>query len=185
MAVPVVSWAELEPDAKRARILVAARELFAQEGLEAPMPALAAAIGAGVGSLYRCYPSKHELIAALVVERYEEVRGVVVALAAQDSDPWESLCAILWQLAEQQAGDDLMGSAHELVASDAAVLRARAATTAAFDELLDRVRVQGRLRADARARDIHLLFTATRAARTVDRDGWRRVLELFIDALRA
>jgi hypothetical protein len=42
---------------------------------------------------------------------------------------------------------------------------------------------QGRSRADAGGRDVLLLFAATRAARAVDPEGWRRVLELFIDAL--
>jgi AcrR family transcriptional regulator len=183
MAVPAANWAELEPDAKRARILAAAAELFAQEGLDAPMPALAAAIGAGVGSLYRCYPSKQDLVAALVVARLEETRTAVEAALAADGDAWQSLCEILWAIAERQAGDNLFGKATELVAGDPQVLRAKAAATAAFDELLARARAAGRSRSDANGRDVLLLFAATRAARAVDADGWRRVLELFLDAL--
>ena len=183
MTIPAVVWAALDPAAKRERLLAAARELFAREGLDAPMPALAAAIGAGVGSLYRCYPSKRDLIAALVVQRLEQIRDTVHGALDRAADPWRSLCEILVELAEQQAADELTGPAYELVADDPEVRTARGATAAAFEELLARARAQGRLRADASARDVHLLFAATRAARAVDPDGWRRVLELFIDAL--
>ena len=185
MTIPVVAWAALEPAAKRERLLAAARVVFARQGLDAPMPAVAAATGAGVGSLYRCFPSKRALIAALVVQRLEAIRETVLDALELDSDPWESLCETLLELAEQQAADELIGRAYELVRDDEAVHRARDETTAAFEDLLDRARAQGRVRADASARDVHLLFAATRAARAVDGDGWRRVLDLFVDALRA
>jgi AcrR family transcriptional regulator len=185
MTIPAVAWAALEPSAKRERLLAAARDVFAREGLDAPMPAVAAATGAGVGSLYRCFPSKRDLIAALVVQRLEAIRETVLDALALDGDPWQSLCDVLLELAEQQAADELIGRAYELVRDDAAVSGARDATTAAFEELFARARAQGRVRADASARDVHLLFAATRAARAVDGDGWRRVLELFVDALRA
>ena len=70
MAIPDAGWAALDPATKRERILDAARELFAREGVDAPMPALASAVGVGVGSVYRCFPSKQDLIAALVVAIY-------------------------------------------------------------------------------------------------------------------
>jgi AcrR family transcriptional regulator len=184
MTIPAVSWAALEPAAKRERLLAAAREVFAREGLDAPMPLVAAATGAGVGSLYRCYPSKRDLIAALVVQRLEVIRTTVLAALELGGDPWRSLCEVLRELAEQQAADELTGRAYELVRDDDAVGLAREATTDAFEELLAGARAAGRVRADACARDIHLLFAATRAARVVDGDGWRRVLELFIDSLR-
>lgn len=183
MVIPAVAWADLEPPAKRERILDAARTLFSRDGLDAPMPALAAAIGVGVGSVYRCYPSKHDLIAALVVERLDEVSGAVLAASARDIAPGQALRDVLRELAEQQAGDDLMGVATELVAAHPEVRRARASTMAAFDALLARAKADGQVRADATSRDVHLLFVATRAARAVDREGWRRVLELFVDAL--
>jgi AcrR family transcriptional regulator len=185
MAIPDASWAALDAPAKRERILDAARELFAREGVDAPMPALAAAVGVGVGSVYRCFPSKQDLIAALVVARYDEVAELArEALAAAGDDAFASLCALLWELAERQASDDLMGWAGELVADEPIVRRRRTLVSAILDELLDLARAQGRLRADASSRDIHLLFAATRAARSVDADGWRRVLVLLIDSLR-
>lgn len=184
MAIPEAGWSALDAPTKRERILDAARELFAREGVDAPMPALAAAVGVGVGSVYRCFPSKHDLIAALVVARFDEVAELArAALAGAGEDAFGALCSLLWELAERQASDDLMGWAGELVADEPVVRRRRARVTAIFDELLDLARAQGRLRADASSQDIHLLFAATRSARTIDPDGWRRMLVLLIDAL--
>jgi len=184
MAIPDAGWAALDPATKRERILDAARELFAREGVDAPMPALASAVGVGVGSVYRCFPSKQDLIAALVVARYDEVAELAqAALAGAGEDAFAAMCTLLWELAERQASDDLMGWAGELVADEPVVRRRRTRVTVILDELLDLARAQGRLRPDASSRDIHLLFAATRSARTVDADGWRRVLVLLIDAL--
>ncbi len=186
MAIPVVAWSDLDPQAKRERILEAARVLFARDGVDAPMPALAAAVGAGVASVYRCFPSKDELIAALVIARYDEVAASIRdAMEPPPADAFAALCDVLWALGERQAADDLMGWAGELTAEHPLVRRRRTEVTALLDELLALGRAQGRLRADAASRDIHLIFAATRAARTIDADGWRRVLGLLIDALRA
>src|ERR1700690_2742731 len=138
MAIPDASWAAPVPPAKRERILEAARELFAREGVDAPMPALAAAVGGGVGSVYRCFPSKQGLIAALVGARYDEVAELAgEGLGGSEGEPFASLCALLWELAERQASDDLMGWAGELVADDPVVRRRRTRVTAVFGELLD------------------------------------------------
>ncbi|MGH2849362.1 MAG: TetR/AcrR family transcriptional regulator, partial [Solirubrobacteraceae bacterium] len=146
--------------------------------------ALATAIGVGVGSLYRYVPSKHELIAALVLERLTQIDADVRAALASDTPAAEALWSVLGELAEQQAADGVMGRAIELVGEDPRVRRARGRVTAAFDALIDRGKAEGSVRADAGGLDVHLLFAATRAARTVDPTGWRRVLALFIDALR-
>ena len=46
-----VCWSDLSAEEKRARLLAAAGEVFARDGLDAPMPAIAAAAAAGVGSV--------------------------------------------------------------------------------------------------------------------------------------
>ena len=63
------------------------------------------------------------------------------------------------------------------------VERALARTTASLERLLDAARAEGRLRADATALDLRLLFAATRAASGLEAGAWRRMLELGIDAL--
>ncbi len=73
--MPKACWSDLDAAEKRLRLLRAAGEVFARDGLDAPMPAVAAAAGAGVGSVYRQFPSKHDLLAALVVERLKETEA--------------------------------------------------------------------------------------------------------------
>jgi AcrR family transcriptional regulator len=185
-AAPRVScWSELDADDKRATLLRAAGEVFARDGLGAPMPAIAAAAGAGVGSVYRQFRSKRDLLAALVVERLEDAEtGAEAALASGDG-PWPALTGLLWALAERQAADDVLGEAMATVSEHPAVQTAFASTTAALERLLAAARAEGRLRADATTLDLRLLFAATRAAGQLEQGGWRRMLELGIDALEA
>jgi AcrR family transcriptional regulator len=178
-------WAELDAEDKRATLLRAAGVVFARDGLDAPMPAVAAAAGAGVGSVYRQFPSKRDLLAALVVERLEDVeRRAELALAGSDG-PWKALTGLLWTLAERQVADDLVGEAMATVSTHPAVQVALASTTAALERLLSAARAEGRVRADASTLDLRLLFAATRAAVALEPGAWRRMLELGIDALQA
>jgi AcrR family transcriptional regulator len=189
MPIPLsapAGWSELDASDKRERLLLAAGEVFAREGLDAPMPAVAAAAGAGVGSVYRQFPSKQDLLAALVVRRLQEVRrGADVALRSA-AGAWTALTGLLWQLAERQSEDDVLGEAMATVSGHAEVRRALAATTASLERLLAAARAEGRLRPDATSTDLRLLFAATRAASALEQpDAWRRMLELGLDALQA
>jgi AcrR family transcriptional regulator len=166
-------------------LLAAAGKVFARDGLDAPMPTIAAAVGAGVGSVYRQFPSKTDLLAALVVERLRDTEEGANAAMASTEGPWTALTGLLWMLAERQAADDVLGAAMATVSEHEAVQNALASTTEALERLLAAARAEGRLRADATTLDLRLLFAATRAAVQLQPDAWRRMLELGIDALEA
>jgi AcrR family transcriptional regulator len=177
-------WSDLSAQEKHDRLLDAAGEVFARDGLDAPMPAIAAAAGAGVGSVYRQFPSKTDLLAALVVERLKDIeQGADDALASSEG-PWSALTGLLWTLAERQAADDVLGEAMATVSEHPAVEQTLASTTAALERLLAAARAEGRLRPDTTTLDLRLLFAATRAAGGLAPDAWQRMLELGIDALR-
>jgi AcrR family transcriptional regulator len=178
-------WSDLDTDAKRARLLSTAGEVFARDGLDAPMPAIAAAAGAGVGSVYRQFPSKRDLLAALVIERHEEVEQEVELALDGTGGPWQALTTLLWAIAERQAADDVLGEAMVTVSEHPDVQDAVAATMHSLESLLDAAKAEGQLRPDATAMDLRLLFAATRAARRLESGAWRRMLELGIDSLRA
>ena len=178
-------WAKLEPGAKRERLLAAAAEVFATDGLDASMPAIAAAAGAGVASVYRQFPSKHELIAALVVRRLDQIADEAAIAHASEGDRWSALVDMLWKIVERQAYDDFLGEARVTVVDHVEVQGATDRAMAALDQLLADARAEGRLRADATDLDLRLLFAATRASKQVEPAAWRRTLELFIDALEA
>jgi AcrR family transcriptional regulator len=178
-------WSELDAEGKRTRLLQAAGEVFARDGLDAPMPAIAAAAGAGVGSVYRQFPSKHDLLAALVVERLGETEDGATAALAGCQGPFSALIGLLWTLAERQAADDVLGEAMATVSEHPAVRDALHGTILALERLLEAARAEGRLRPDATSLDLRLLFAATRAAGALEAGAWRRMLELGIDALEA
>src|SRR5450755_1325691 len=176
-------WAALDSDAKRERLLRTAGELFARDGLGAPMPAIAAAAGAGVASVYRQFPSKRELLAALVVRRLDQIADAATAATARDGDRWSALTEMLWALVERQSYDDFLGEARVAVADHAEVQAAAERASEALELLLAAARAEGRLRADASTADLKLLFAATRAAKRVEPTAWQRMLSLLIDAL--
>jgi AcrR family transcriptional regulator len=178
-------WSDLEADEKRAKLLRAAGEVFARDGLDAPMPAIALAAGAGIGSVYRQFPSKRDLLAALVVERLKDNESQADAALAGDAEPWTALTGLLWTLAERQAADDVLGEAIATLSEHPDVQAAMAGVTAALERVLAAARADGRLRADATTLDLRLLFAATRASAQLQPGAWRRMLELGIDALDA
>src|SRR5690349_18856495 len=109
MAIPALTeipWSELTAEAKRERTLAVADELFAREGIDAPMPALAEAIGVGVGSIYRQFACKQDVLAALVVARIDAAReGFEAALDARDA--FEGLRRATLECVETAARDHL------------------------------------------------------------------------------
>jgi AcrR family transcriptional regulator len=187
MAIPppaeTAGWGALDAPAKRARLLAVSHRVFARDGLDAPMPALAAAAGIGVGSLYRQFPSKRELLAALVIERLEEVTVDVEAALASPAGPWAALTAFLWDHSERVVGDDVLAEAIAATQVDPEVRRVRAGSMAALQRLLDAAKRDGDARADATVLDVRLIFAAARAAEGVESGAWRRALELGIDSL--
>jgi AcrR family transcriptional regulator len=167
---PECQWATLEPAAKRERLLRAAT-------------AVAAAAGAGVASVYRQFPSKRELLAALVARRLDQIADEAALAEASEGDRWSALVAMLWKIVERQSYDDFLGEARVAVSEHADVRRATRRATRALETLLAGARDEGRLRADATTLDLRLLFAATRAAKQVEPAAWRRMLELSIDSL--
>lgn len=176
-------WTTLDAGAKRERLLMAATEVFARDGLDAPMSVVADAAGAGVASVYRLFESKRELLAALVVRRMDAIAAAAQAAYEQPGSRWEALTGMLRSLVSAQRADYLIGDARAVVSDHADVIEAVTRASEAQERLLAAARAEGRLRADATTLDLRLLFAATRSARHIEPDQWPRMLELMIDAL--
>ena len=88
----------------RARVVAAAVEVFAERGLDAGVPEVAARAGVGRATVYRSFPTKEHLVAAVVVERLRAFEARVhAALAAPEA--WPALVAVLGDGAAALAGD--------------------------------------------------------------------------------
>src|SRR5437764_5703163 len=83
----------LRSDARRNReaVIVAARKLFADRGLEAQMPDVAKLAKVGVGTVYRHFPTKDELIAALAADRFQRL-AEKAREGIKAEDPWQGVC---------------------------------------------------------------------------------------------
>jgi AcrR family transcriptional regulator len=177
------AWSALAPGDKRERLLSAAGDVFSRHGLDAPMSEVAEMAGAGVASVYRCFPSKHDLLASLVARRMDQIAGAATDALARPGDRWSALTDMLTVLVSTQSADNFLGEARMAVADHPDVIASSARSGEAIDALLDAAHAEGRLRADATALDLRLLFAATRAAKRVEPERWPRMLELMIDAL--
>ena len=178
-----VTQRPLRADAERnrRRIMDAARELFADRGLDVTLNDIARHAGVGVGTVYRRFPDKELLIEALFEERLAELEAIALAGLAM-ADPWEGIVATLTGVLELQEADR---GFKELILSvgrrrdGIAPIRARMAPVVA--ELMARAKAAGQLRGDIGPQDFPLLQILLGAVIDVSRDAspglWRRYLE--------
>jgi AcrR family transcriptional regulator len=187
MTIPQVSrrrpWAGLDQGDKRRRVLEAATAILTDAGLGASMPAIAGAAGVGVGTVYRCFPSKDDLIAAIVVEQMSSVRAEIEE-SRQGADAGSALETMLLRLVDRQAHNNLVKAALAATSERPEVEAAVGEVSLAWQELLDRARRDGRIRATATTTDLRLLFAAARAAEDFGGEARERVVELILDGLR-
>jgi AcrR family transcriptional regulator len=170
------------------RVLAAATEVLAEKGAEAGVPEIAARAGVGKGTVYRCFPTKEHLIAAVLTERLRWYTERALA-AAEQPDAWQAFVELLVDSAERQAGDCTFsaGLAHESAIPE--VTAAREAMHDAMDALMARAQAEGTMRAGVTSRDVKVLFAGV--AQMLRSDGnrdpadWRRYAELVANALRA
>jgi AcrR family transcriptional regulator len=180
----------LRADARRNReaVLSAAKELFAEAGLEAQMPDVAQAANVGVGTVYRHFPTKDHLIAALVSERFE--RLAAKAREGLDMpDAWTGVAEFIRFAAQVQADDralcEVMSSRPQMM--DAAARHAELAELA--ERLVKRAQRSGQLRRDLEWQDIPMiacgLGSVTQHAPVPSTGRWPRLVEIILDGLRA
>ncbi len=178
-----------DAERNRQRILEAARELFAQEGLGVTLNDIAHHAGVGVGTVYRRFPEKEQLIEELFEQQLSELVGLMEE-ALENPDPWLGLTGFLRRNLELQARDrafrEIIVGTPE-AAQRVATIRARMFPLGA--KLVRRAKDAGALRADFDASDVPMMFlmltTVLDAAREVEPELWHRYLEIFIQGLRA
>jgi len=136
-------------------VLDAARDVFSAQGADAPISAVAERAGVGVGTLYRRYGSKTELLQRMCVLAMEQVMEAA-GEALQADDPWAGLCGYIRACVEMRSG--ALGSlAGQIEMTDEMLSTARRGMTLA-GEVVARAHRAGSLRADVTALDIALLI---------------------------
>lgn len=169
----------LRADAQRnlGRVLEAAAEAFAERGPDVSIDEIARRAGVGHATVFRRFPTKSALIAAVVEERVR----VLIALAEtalEDEDAGAALKDFVWRAAELQARDRGLDECLDrcLLSPQVAELQQ------AVGGLVERAQAAGALRLDIGAHDVPALVGA--AIRAAPPDQWRRYVEVVLDGLR-
>jgi AcrR family transcriptional regulator len=194
--VNVTSGAAEAPRAQRSdaarnrqRVLDAAVELFAQHGVEAPIPDIARQAGVGVATVYRNFPSKQALLSALMERRVADLEARVRTALDGGADPWDSFVDVLWHAAAAQRDDSAFRQYMSLGTLCPEVTAARTRLLDACGELMRRAQATGQLRPDVTPEDVPLLLMGVSwslcGRQAGDTTLWERYLAIMIDGLRA
>ncbi|MGC2997801.1 TetR/AcrR family transcriptional regulator [Streptomyces sp. G35A] len=181
----------LRADARRnrERILAAARAVFAERGIDAPMAAVARRAGVGVATLYRRFPTRDHLVRAAFA-RQMEFCGRVFAEAADDPDAWRGFQRLIETLCALQSEERGFPAAFLLAFPDTAEEHARAGEQGqrAFAALVRRAQAAGALRPDFHPSDLLVVLLANCglvAALPGDGAASRRLVAYLLEAFRA
>lgn len=181
----------LRSDARRnrERIVASARVLFAREGVEVSVEEVTRHAGVGMGTLYRHFPTKEELLDAVLEDAFAELVGLAEEAAAEE-DAWIGFVGFLEGSLALHAAN--RGLKDVLVSRGRGSRRAeamRARMRPLLRGLIARAQEQGALRPDFTVEDLPLVFwTGDRvieATGSVAPEYWRRHLGLLLDGLRA
>jgi AcrR family transcriptional regulator len=179
----------VDAERNRARVLDAAREVFAEQGLEASTNEIARRAGVGVATLFRRFPTRDDLVEAVFAEKMSAYAGAITDALAEP-DPWHGFCGFMERVCEMQADDRGFADVLTLTFPTAKGLEAERDRSAnALTELLDRAKAGGRLRADFAHQDVPLVLMANAGVITATRDAapdaWRRLVGYLVQAFAA
>jgi AcrR family transcriptional regulator len=176
-----------DAERNRRRLIDAATSIFCERGLEVGVSEIAERAGVGRGTLFRNFPSKEDLIAAIVVERMHEsaARGRSMLDAP---DPGEALFQMIDQsVGLQQTDHALFDALADIWLANDEIRAAHAELMGVLDALVRRAQEAGAVRDDVSAVDVLMMVKgvceASRSFQHVDPDIAMRQLDLVRAAI--
>ncbi|MGE2714474.1 TetR/AcrR family transcriptional regulator [Mycolicibacterium litorale] len=177
-----------DAERNRQRVLKAARELFAAKGMEATLNDVARHANVGVGTVYRRFATKEDLVEAVFEDGIDQVVGLAET-ALQQEDSWDGFVWFVERLCELTATDRGL---REMVYSKAyggyRVECARLRLSPTVSKLVERARGDGHLRPDIQSTDMPIIGllagTVSEWAGQVEPDLWRRYVAVLLDGMR-
>jgi AcrR family transcriptional regulator len=189
------SPAPLRADARRNReqIIEAARTLFVRVGLDVPMEEIARAAGVGVGTLYRRFPDRGELIKAVNLDNFTRLAELARRVEREELDPAVALTSLLRSVLELRLSITMTAvsaRAHRVIQDSPSIAEHRDELIAVASRLLRRAQERGTIRPDIEIGDVLLASVlVSRLAPPADDElgnmVFRRLFVLIMDGLRA
>ena len=156
---------------------------MARDGLDAQMEDIAGAAEVGVGTVYRHFKTKDELVDALAAERFERLRELAHEALAQE-DPWEAFERFIRASARIQTEDRALS---EVLTSRPETMRRAAESVGMLglvSQVLGRAQAAGAVREDAHPRDIPMLMCALAGTFRNPNASPDRYIGIVLDGLR-
>ncbi len=173
----------------RERIISAAIEVFAERGLEASTAEIASRAGVGEATLFRRFPTKDDLVTAIVAVMLEEAASIATSCLEED-DPWRGVERFLYEMAERASQDHGISDANkEKCMASPTLARERSQVLDLTSQLVRRAQAAGVLRDDIAGQDLMFLMGAAASIGEVPFQGlradlWKRYLGVILDGLR-
>jgi AcrR family transcriptional regulator len=188
MLEPEAAPLRADAERNRQRLLAAAKELFADRGLDVTLDDIARHAGVGTGTAYRRFPNKDALIEALMVDRINEL-GAIAQECLEEPDPWVGLTGYFERALELQASDrGLKDVLFTPTRGRERVAHARRALGGPVTKLVRRAVEAGVVRRDLDTSDVPLinfmLNTVVDFGRDTEPELYRRYLAIVLDGLR-
>jgi AcrR family transcriptional regulator len=162
-------------------LLAAARDAFATRGVDASLEDIARQAGVGIGTLYRNFPTRQDLLHAVYFGEIEEL--CIAAEEAAGLPPWEALTTWLHRFVGYAATKRAIW---ESLNRDTDNFKAaRKAMYAAGTPLFERAQEAGEARKDVSFDDLLRMVSGLTGAGFVDQDQRDRVLNIALDGIRA
>jgi len=178
----------LRADARRNRelLVAAAHDVFSSQGAGASMEAIAKEAGVGVGTLYRHFPNRLDLVEAVYQTDVEELRDEAERVVAE-LEPWPAVEAFFVAFRRYaQTKQALMAELHQAFEKNPAMRsRARALIESSFDLVIDRAKAAGAVRGDVTGSDLMQLVSPVCTNTGIGPDQAARLLNMVLDGMRA
>jgi AcrR family transcriptional regulator len=174
--------------ANRDRLLAAASDLFAERGLDVTLNDIAHHAGVGVGTAYRRFANKAEVIDALFEQRVQQIADVANE-SVHDPDAWRGLVTFLERAMHMQFGDrGLNQIMNDSTLGNAQVAQARDRIAPILTTLVERAQRQGVVRSDLDQTDLIFMQVGLSAimnrSRALEPQLYRRYLTILLDGIR-
>jgi AcrR family transcriptional regulator len=189
--IPPVPTVKRRADARRnrKRILAAAREQFAEHGIDVHMERIARAAGVGIGTVYRHFPTKKDLLQALADERFAGFAETATD-SLRDPDPWRGFCELMRECGRVTATDRALSEAMDQLPDLCAASAEKVRLQELAGELIERAKASGAMRPEFTTDDIPSLMRGLARATAAQPSGppaisWQRYLEIMLAGLRA